>query len=574
MGFNKGISSFFSVVISSCVIGVVSFVVLKSSNVVDSVVSKVKDFKSVHRGVASIPSAILASFIIGLASITTFKSINVVDNIVNKVGDIRVAQQVAQSEMERIRTLNYNDVIKLEKVPAEEVTGFVKELVLEKEYREDIANTVMKHKPFALKIFKSGIDIPLVTIKGEKTSRWYKSGSFDNSDMGIYDETGIVHAGSIRKTGYGTGYVFLKKGSQINGNIEIYDETNGDIYIYNSLGSASADTLIRHIGPSTSSGYIKLAPSCTVSGTVTFENSSNGGMIIENSLRNVKISKTGNGTGYLMLSKGSSVGGNVEVYNESGGSIVLKGTLADGCVLRRTGNSEGLLTINGTVRGNVTINMEDSGKVNINGTCYDGTNITYKSGTNKSLTLTASNIRGNVSIFNNSMGTLTVNNKMSDGSILNVSGTGIGSNYMYGVVDGTVNLVNNTSGYMSISVPIKSGKTVTKTGGGSGYLEIASGILEGDFTLDSDGSGRFYFSRGYEYELGQYRQPWLADGVYVKIRGKIIGFSRFWVGVQAFGYMDIDVTNNPLTNLSWGYYQNGYNNYSDYIVQDGYRYRS
>lgn len=532
-----------------------------------------KDLKSVHRGVASIPSAVLASFIIGLASITTFKSINVVDNIVNKVGDIRVAQQVAQSEMERIRTLSYNDVIKLENVPAEEVSGFTKELVLGKEYREDIANTVMKHKPFTVKIFKSGVDIPLVTIKGEKTSRWYKSGSFDNSNLGIYDETEMTHAGTVRKTGYGTGYVFLKKGAQVNGDVEIYDETNGDVYIYNSIGSASSNTVIRHVGPSTSSGYIRLSPSCTISGTVTLENSSNGGMIIENNLKNVSVSKQGNGTGYLMLSKGSTIGGSVKVYNESAGAILVNGTLSNGSVLKRTGDSDGLLVVNGNIRGTVVVNMEKSGKVTMNGTCYDGTVINYLSETNKSLVISTSNVSGNVSFVNNGQSTLEFTGKITDGCKLNASGIGSGIVQMSGQVMGNAYIVNDTSGSIMCAASINDGKTLKKIGGGVGFLSLDRYTkLEGDFTVDFNGYGFFRIYGGTDRLAGYVRGPVFYDGTYFQVLDYLYNEVRLNFGVIVQGKVTLNTRNNPYRYIGFGKYQNVTENFVDLVLPDGYVY--
>lgn len=66
----------------------------------------------------------------------------------------------------------------------------------------------------------------------------------------------------------------------------------------------------------------------------------------------------------------------------------------------------------------------------------------------------------------------------------------------------------------------------------------------------------------------------LEDGVYVKIRGELKGFARFWIGVQVLGSMDVDVINNPNTNLDWGYFQNAYNGYVDQIIPDGYIYKN
>ena len=548
----------------------------------NSIIESLKKIKerttsnSSRKAFAELPIAVMSAVLVGTVIVTSAAGYNLYDSAVGKVLQLRMARALADDEAERIRSAGYDDVVKIEKPNGTLSNGYVEEVVLGKEYREDIGNSVLKHKPVTINVYDSESSFfPLVSVKTEKVSRWYKSGTFDNSNLGVYDETGEQHKGTIKKTGNGTGYVFLKKGAKINGDVEIYDETNGDIYISNAIGTPGKKTLIRHVGPATGSGYIRLAESCTINGTVTLENSSNGGLIIETNISDGShIAKLGSGTGYLKLAKGSSLGKNVKVTNESAGPIVVYGTLFNGSILTRNGNSDGVLTVIGSVNGNVGIEMVESGRLNLQGTCQNSTNVKYVSSTNQLLQLTATKIKGNVYITNNSKGGCTFTGIMTDGCSLNINGVGRGKTFMHGTVEGRANIINDTGGYISVSVPIKDGKTITKTGGGTGYLAIGTGILKGDFTLDSDASGRFIFSAATEAETKVYRQPVIEDGVYVKIRGKLKGFARFWIGVQVLGSMDIDVTSNPNVNLSWGYFQNGYSGYVDQIIPDGYTYKN
>ena len=534
-------------------------------------------FLTLRKGIVNLPLAIFSVMLVSLLSGSMFFGHNIYGSVMAKISAIKVARQLAANEMDRIRAVSYDDVSKEELAKIDSTGSFYREIVLGKEYREDIGNTVMKHKPVTLNIYGSPDSLfPLVSVKIEKVSRWYKSGSFDKSDGGIYDETGEQHKGTIKKTGKGTGYVFLKKDARVNGDVEIYDETNGDVYIYNSIGTPSGKTVIRHIGPSTSSGYIRLTESCSVSGTVILENSSNGGMIIDTALKDgTKVSKLGTGTGYLRLAKGCSLGTDVSVTNNSSGAIVVNGTLENLSVLTRNGSSDGLLIVNGRVRGNVGIDMEESGKFYMNGTFYDGTKVAYKSASNKSLTLNGSKVSGSSYFVNDSSGNVEFTGTISDGGSFIVSGSGNGKTFMGGKVEGTAYIINDTSGYISVSsrITIRDGKTIRKIGGGSGYLELSFADLRGSFTLDSDWYGQFVSEGGTDPGMQALRYPVIYDGVYVYARGKGLGRLRFSWGLDVLGRVNIDVSGSPKSSWNAGNYNNPQSGNVSQVLRDGYTYK-
>ena len=534
-------------------------------------------FLVLRKGMVNLPAAIFSVVLVSLVSGSMFFGHNIYGSVMANISMVKVARQLAANETDRIRAVSYDDVSKEELSEIAGTGSFYREIILGKEYREDIGNTVMKHKPVTVNIYGLPDSLfPLVSVKTEKVSRWYKSGSFDKSDGGIYDETGEQHKGTIRKTGNGTGYVFLKKGAQVNGDVEIYDETNGDVYIYNSIGTPSGKTVIRHIGPSTSSGYIRLTESCSVSGTVTLENSSNGGMIIETVLKNgTYIKKSGNGTGYLKLVDGSVVS-NTEIYNESGGAVLVKGTLSNGSVLWRSGNSDSLLTLNGCVDGKLSVEMDNSGKVVLNDKFADGTNIFYSSNTNKGLTLSGTNIRGSVKFVNNSLGLLSVAGLMSDGCELLSSGSGSGAVYINGIVEGKVKIQNDTSGFIRSYTTFHNGKTIKKIGGGTGYLEFANSLvnIEGDFTLDNDGSGSVRFWGRSNFATKLLEIPVAVDGAYIYSRGGNYGGFQFVGFCDILGRINLDFSKRPSTYTFWGKYDNRASNpLNKTILQDGYSYK-
>ena len=535
-------------------------------------------FLVLRKGMVNLPAVIFSVVLVSLVSGSMFFGHNIYGSVMANISMVKVARQLAANETDRIRAVSYDDVSKKELAKIDSTGSFYREIVLGKEYREDIGNTVMKHKPVTVNIYGSPDSLfPLVSVKTEKVSRWYKSGSFDKSDGGIYDETGEQHKGTIKKTGKGTGYVFLKKGAQVNGDVEIYDETNGDVYIYNSIGTPSGKTVIRHIGPSTSSGYIRLTESCSVSGTVTLENSSNGGMIIETALKNgTYIKKSGNGTGYLKL-VGGSVVSNTEIYNESGGAVLVKGTLSNGSVLWRSGNSDSLLTLNGRVDGKLSVEMNNSGKVVLNDKFADGTNLFYSSNTNKGLTLSGTNIRGSVRLINNSFGLLSVYGSMADGCELSSIGSGSGAVYMNGIVEGKVTIQNDTNGFIRSYTCFHNGKTIRKLGGGTGYLEFADSSvrIDGDFTLDNDGSG---YVRFWGYGNGTTNRtefPEAYDGAYIYSRGGNYGGFQFVGDCDILGRINLDFSRSPSTYTYWGRYAKGL---SDALVrtvlENGYSYKA
>ena len=532
--------------------------------------------KTKENGFAQLPVTVLSVALIAAVMLTSVVGYNLYDGAANKAAQLRMARVLAEDEAERIRSAGYDDIIKIEKPDGKLQNGYVKEIALGKEYREDIGNSVLKHKPVTINVYDSESSFfPLVSIKTEKVSRWYKSGTFDKSDGGIYDETGEEHKGSIKKTGNGTGYVFLKKGAKINGDVEIYDETNGDIYIYNSIGTPGKKTVIRHVGPATASGYIRLAQGCTINGTVTLENSSNGGLIIEAKIpTNAYIGKLGSGTGYLRLSSTSNIGQNVKVTNESSGPIVINnGSLMTNCHLIRSGASDELLTVDGILYGTVGIDMVDSGKITLQGYFYTDNNtvVHYSSPKRKSLKVNGGSIAGHLYIENNSSGTVTASPKTTDGSRFVLNGNGTGSFSLGCVLDGTAYLVNETSGYIAVtrSVEFPSGKTIKKIGGGSGYLAFNGGILKGDITLDSDWSGEIFSENFTETTVGLLRQPVFADGAYLYYRGASSGRSRYCGGVQVMGRVNVHAST---TVKSWdvGRYLNGAEGYIDTILKDGY----
>lgn len=528
------------------------------------------------QGFAELPVVVMSAALIGTIIVTSATGYNLYDSAAGKVSQLRMARALADDEAERIRSAGYDDVVKIEKPNGKLSNGYVKEIALGKEYREDIGNSVLKHKPVTINVYDSESSFfPLASVKTEKVSRWYKSGTFDKSDNGIYDETGEQHKGSIKKTGTGTGYVFLKKGAKVNGDVEIYDETNGDIYISNSIGTPGEKTIIRHVGPATGSGYIRLAEGCKINGTVTLENSSNGGMIIETSIpRNAYIAKLGSGIGFLRLSGSSHIGRNVKVTNESSGSIVVNnGSLMTDCHLIRTGASDDLLNVDGVLYGTVGIDMMDAGKVTLTGYYYaeNASVVHYSSSQRKSLSVSGNAIAGNLYIENNSNGKVIVDPKTTDGSRFVLSGSGTGYFSLSCVLDGTAYFVNETSGYISMSraVDFPSGKTIKKIGGGNGYLGFNGGIFKGDFTLDSDWSGEIFVENWDEYAIGLLRKPVFADGAYLYYRGASSGRSKLFAGLQVLGRLNVYAST---TNKSWdiGNYLNDSAGYVDMILKDGY----
>lgn len=531
-------------------------------------------------GVAFLPSMLLACGIIGCLSLSIPLGFNLYEKALSKVSSIRVAQQLADNELDRIRAVEYDDVVKVERVSDSNLLGYYKEVMLGKEYREDIGNTVMKHKPVTVNIYASVDDsFPLVSVKTEKVSRWYKSGTFDNSNLGVYDETGEQHKGTIKKTGNGTGYVFLKKGAKVNGDVEIYDETNGDFYIYNSVGTASEKTVIRRIGSIGSSGYISLLPSCHISGIVTLENISNGGLIIERDLKNnTYIKKAGAGTGYLKIAKGKALAGKYEFYNDSAGPIILNGVVYSGAPIIRKGDSDSLLSLNGTVSGPLDLNLNGSGRVNLYDTMTPDTTVNYFCNTNKALNIYGcSKIKGNISVNNTSHGNVSlISCSMSDGAVLNVSGIGKGSLKIYsaGVVERKFNVINDTDGGIELSNVLHDGKTLKKLGGGIGILSLQDGIkMAGDFTFDYDGVGSFSVFRGWESITNSYRIPYLADGAYINFKGGSFSGGRLMRGVQVLGRVDIDTSANPYAYFSRGVYMNPYDKFADVIIADGAKFK-
>ena len=530
-------------------------------------------FFTLRKGIVNLPAAIFSVVLVSLVSGSMFFGHNIYNSVMAKISTVKVARQLAANETDRIRAVSYDDVLKEELAKIDSTGSFYREIVLGKEYREDIGNTVMKHKPVTVNIYGSPDSLfPLVSVKTEKVSRWYKSGSFDKSDGGIYDETGEQHKGTIRKTGNGTGYVFLKKGAQVNGDVEIYDETNGDVYIYNSIGTPSGKTVIRHIGPSTSSGYIRLTESCSVSGTVTLENSSNGGMIIETALKNgSKISKLGTGTGYLRLADGCTIGTNVSITNNSAGAIIINKILSNNSHLSRIGSSDSLLVMNGTINGSIKIQMDNSGKLTLKGTFNNGNNINYSSKTNKSLSLQGNDLSGNNYFVNDSMANVEFYGVMKDQGKFIVGGTGNGKIYMGSELKGTAYVVNNTNGYIKIECkPIPDMAVIKKLGLGDGHLCLNyNAVLKGSFTYECDGSG-FMEAYSYpDYVLNTPRYPVFSDGVYIKVLGPFSNEIRFAGGSQVLGRVIIDTTNAP--NRFYGFGRNS--GEKDIILQDGYIYK-
>ena len=531
-----------------------------------------------RKAFAELPLAVMSAVLVGTVIVMSAAGYNLYDRATEKVSQLRMARALADDEAERIRSAGYDDVIKIEKPNGKLSNGYVKEVALGKEYREDIGNSVLKHKPVTINIFDSESSyFPLVSVRTDKVSRWYKSGTFDKSDNGIYDETGEQHNGSLKKTGNGTGYVFLKKGAKVNGEVEIYDETNGDIYISNSIGTPGEKTVIRHVGPATGSGYIRLAESCTINGTVTFENSSNGGLIIETNISDgTHVAKLGSGTGYLKFSKGSTIGNTVKVTNESSGPIVVVGRLADKCHLVRTGSGDGLLYIEGTIsglNGPQNITMEDSGSIFLYQTLR-GTNVKYRSTTGQRLNLYCNKLSGNVAFVNDSYGYITMTGTMADGAQLNISGNGAGYFYMdtLGKITGTVSVINDTDGCISYNTVFPEGKILKKIGGGSGSLTIGALVkIEGDLTYDCDGIGAFTMWSNWDTLLNMYRCPRLVDGSYIYFYGKPTKGGRLFRGVEVLGRINIDASQHPNIYFSEGTYMNNPDKEVNRILQDGYK---
>ena len=533
----------------------------------NSIIENLKKLKkqtlsdSSRKAFAELPVAVMSAALIGTIIVTSAAGYNLYDSAAGKVSQLRMARALADDEAERIRSAGYDDVVKIEKPNGKLSNGYVKEIALGKEYREDIGNSVLKHKPVTINVYDSESSFfPLASVKTEKVSRWYKSGTFDKSDNGIYDETGEQHKGSIKKTGTGTGYVFLKKGAKVNGDVEIYNETNGDIYIYNSIGSSSGKTVIKHVGSSTASGYIRLNPSCVINGTVTLENTSNGGMILENKIpQGAYISKTGSGTGYLKLTSTADISNNkITINNESSGAIIINGTMYSNSILNRTGTSDSLLTLanNSSIRPNRTVNIEmnDSGSVYLEGTFYNN-NIFYSSNSNKQLLLRGGSLKENSRFINNSKGNLKFYGTILNNGVLHYYGSGAGYLSFSGTVEGQGIVENNTRGYIVVAsaVSLKDNKKIIKTGGGTGYLEIAAYTdLKGDFTLDSDSTGycRFWGSTNLTTQIPQY--PSIADGAYIKMVGKNYGGVQFIYNCDVLGSVNLDFTAKPSLYIFWG----------------------
>ena len=534
---------------------------------------------SSKKAFAQLPVTIMSAALIAAVMLTSAVGYNLYDSAVSKAAQLRLARALAEDEAERIRSAGYDDVVKIEKPNGKLQNGYVKEITLGKEYREDIGNSVLKHKPVTINVYDSETSFfPLVSVKTEKVSRWYKSGTFDKSDGGIYDETDEEHKGSIKKTGNGTGYVFLKKGAKVNGEVEIYDETNGDIYIYNSIGTPDKKTVIRHVGPATASGYIRLEPTCTIEGTVTLENSSNGGMILANNLQNgLHFTKTGSGTGYLKVEQSIFIGQNVTISNESSGPIIIqKGSnIYSNSKINRTGSSDSILMLaqGGSLQGKtINIEMDNSGKVTLTSSFKTDKNIYYSSSTNKSLTLSGYNLGSSIRLINNSNGALKYEGKAPDNSELIYQGTGAGYLKFAGTLEGKGTIENNTQGYILIGSEtiLHDNKKITKTGGGTGYLEISSYVdLKGNFTLDNDGSGycRFYGSTNPITQIRQF--PSIADSAYIKAIGKNYGGIQFIYNCDILGSVNLDFSQKPSTYIFWG---NNTNNDTRRILQDGFTY--
>lgn len=535
-------------------------------------------FELKNKGLADLPVNIIAAGIVGIMLTAAFLGYNLYSNITKKVSMMRLAQVLIAEEIERVRTVSYDDVLKIEKPNGKLKNGFVREVVLGKEYREDIGNSVLKHKPVTINVYDSESSyFPLVSVRTEKVSRWYKSGTFDTSNMGVYDETGEQHKGTIKKTGNGTGYVFLKKGAKVNGDVEIYDETNGDVYIYNSIGSPSKKTVIRHIGSSTSSGYIRLSPSCKVDGTVTLENSSNGGLIIENNLQDgMSISKGGKGTGYLKLESGSWLSSDIKVTNESSGPIVLRGKLYYSSQINRTGSGDGLLVLDNSFNLSpkkvLDIEMNDFGSVKLTGS-FASNVICYSSKTNKLLTLSGSKLKesGKLTIVNDSNAALTFEGTTSDKCRLTYIGSGTGYCSFKGTLEGNGVIENDTKGHIILyqNVVLHNDKKIKKTGGGVGFLEL-NNILQGNFTFDSDWYGYFETYGGWDSTLNKTRIPIFYDGAYIYAKGK--GYARACIvtGVQVLGRLTFDVTANPTKGFWIARHNNASTGGEDLILPDGY----
>lgn len=516
---------------------------------------------SLRKAFAELPVAVMSAALIGTVIVTSAAGYNLYDSAAEKVSQLRMARALADDETERIRSAGYDDIVKIEKPNGKLQNGYVKEIALGKEYREDIGNSVLKHKPVTINVYDAESNLfPLVSIKTEKVSRWYKSGTFDKSNNGIYDETGEQHKGTIKKTGNGTGYVFLKKGAKVNGDVEIYDETNGDIYISNSIGTPGKKTLVRHVGPATASGYIRLAEGCKINGTVTLENSSNGGLIIETNLQDgMSISKTGTGTGYLKLESGSWVGKKVKVSNESSGAIILKGNLYSESTINRTGNSDGLLITNKnfslTSKSTLNIEMDNSGKVELSSQ-FKSCNMYYSSNTNKTLALNWANLGDNIRFINNSNGKLKFDGTIPDNGEIIYCGTGSGYLSFAGIIEGKGIIENNTKGNINIDPKtiLHNGKRILKIGGGTGYLDIGWNIdLKGDLTLDHDGSGYFIISGNINATTKEPFYPSFVDGAYIKVIGKNYGGTQLGCNSDILGTVIFDYRNNPADHTSIGY---------------------
>ena len=531
------------------------------------------------QGFAELPIAVMSAALIGTVIVTSAAGYNLYDSAAGKVSQLRMARALADDEAERIRSAGYDDVVKIEKPNGKLSNGYIKEVALGKEYREDIGNSVLKHKPVIINLYDSESSyFPLVSVRIDKVSRWYKSGTFDKSEGGIYDETGEVHKGSIKKTGNGTGYVFLKKGAKVNGDVEIYDETNGDIYISNSIGKPGEKTVIRHVGPATGSGYIRLAEGCKINGTVTLENSSNGGLIIETNIPDgTHIAKLGNGTGYLKIEQSAFIGKNVVINNESSGPIIIRknSSIYTNSKINRTGNSDSILIIdNNCSIQNKTINIEmnNSGKVTLTSSFKTDKYIYYSSSTNKSLTLNGYNLGNSIRLINNSNGALQYQGKAPDDSELTYCGIGTGYLKFAGKLERKGTIENNTQGYILIGSEtiLHDSKKITKTGGGTGYLEISSYVdLKGDFTLDNDGSGycRFYGSTNPTTQIRQF--PSIADGAYIKVTGGNYGGIQFIYNCDILGDVNLNFSQKPSKYIFWG---NSVNSAARKVLKDGYTY--
>lgn len=535
-----------------------------------------------YKGFTNLPVIIVAAFLIGSVSVSVAKSYNVYSAASERVNLTKLGQQLVENELDRIRSLNYDDVNWKKREASNSIDGFDYEIIVGKEYREDIGNTVMKHKPYTLNVYAGDENKALLSVSSEKVSRWYKSGSFDSSNSGIYDESGEKHEGTIKKTGPGSGYVFLKKGAKVIGDVEVYSETNGDLYIYGEIGIKGRKITIRQVGPKTASGYIRIDNTCKIFGDVEIENSSNGGLIIGMDLpRGYKISKRGSGTGYLKLHSNCVVGNNVVFYNDSSGAILVDNNVhvSDNLQIKRAGSSDALLVIddNAVVRESFDINMDGNGKVYLL-SYIRNTNlvINCRGSKNKIFKIHCDKLYGNVTFINESNGTLESFGSMTDGSVLTLKGSGNGGLKSFAAVDGKPIIINDTGGeiYFGSIVNLNSNNIISKIGTGKAPFTVHHGSFKGRFILDSNiDGGLFVIEGGIDPCVDNYRYPIMYDGVYVVCRG--VGFNkvRFAWGLEVLGKVNIDFGDNKYEAFQRGNYNNGYEGCVNKVLEDGYTWK-